>query len=87
MEAFLKAIEVQQLTKIYRSGKKALDALNMSVNSGEVFTLLGQNGAGKSTLIHLLTTLIRPTSGSAVVLGKDLVRDSDFVRGQIACVA
>lgn len=52
----MEAILINNLTKVYREGKKALDNLSMTVQEGEIFTLLGQNGAGKSTLINTLTT-------------------------------
>jgi ABC-2 type transport system ATP-binding protein len=83
----LEAILINNLTKIYRNGKKALDHLSMTVKEGEIFTLLGQNGAGKSTLINTLTTYLTPTSGSVKVFGKDLCHEAAFVRKQIACVA
>jgi ABC-2 type transport system ATP-binding protein len=83
----LQAVSVNQLTKIYRNGTKALDRLSLTVQPGEIFTLLGPNGAGKSTLIQTLTTYLAPTSGSVQIFGKDLTREPDFVRQQIACVA
>jgi ABC-2 type transport system ATP-binding protein len=83
----LEAILINNLTKVYRDGKKALDNLSMTVQEGEIFTLLGQNGAGKSTLINTLTTYLTPTSGSVKVFGKDLCKEPAFVRKQIACVA
>ena len=83
----LEAILINNLTKIYRDGKKALDHLSMTVKEGEIFTLLGQNGAGKSTLINTLTTYLTPTSGLVKVFGKDLCQEPAFVRKQIACVA
>lgn len=72
------AIEITGLTKEYRTGfwktqtKRALDSLNLGVESGEVFGLLGPNGAGKTTTLKLLFRLIFPTSGSARILGKEL---------------
>jgi ABC-2 type transport system ATP-binding protein len=83
----LEAISVDHLTKIYRNGKRALDDLSMTVQEGELFTLLGQNGAGKSTLINTLTTYLSPTSGLVKVFGEDLRKNPTFVRKQIACVA
>ena len=66
-------IEVENLTKRF-GDFTAVDALNFSVEHGEVFGLLGPNGAGKSTLIRMLTTLVPPTSGTARVNGFDIVR-------------
>ncbi|TDD85129.1 ABC transporter ATP-binding protein [Actinomadura darangshiensis] len=64
------AIELTELTKSYGS-RRGLDGLSLQVRAGEVFGYLGPNGAGKSTTIRLLLDLIRPTSGSARVLGLD----------------
>lgn len=83
----MKAIETISLTKTYKNGKKALDELNLSVKSGEIFSLLGTNGVGKSTLINILTTFLKPTSGKALVMGKDVEKEADFVRTQVSCVA
>jgi len=83
----LKGIEINNLTKVYRSGEKALDDLSISVREGEIFTLLGENGAGKSTLINTLTTYLPPTSGSVRVFGRDLCREAPFIRSRIARVA
>jgi len=81
------AIQAENVTKQYKNGLKALSGFNLSVQMGEIFSLLGQNGAGKSTLIHILTTYLRPTSGQITVLGKDIYRESAEIRLQIACVA
>jgi ABC-2 type transport system ATP-binding protein len=64
----------------------AVDALTLSVEPGEIFGLLGRNGAGKSTVIKMLTTLLRPTSGSATVGGFDIVREAASVRRIIGYV-
>ena len=64
----------------------AVDALTLSVATGEVFGLLGRNGAGKSTLIKMLTTLLPPTAGSAQVGGFDIVREAARVREIIGYV-
>src|SRR2546423_13619349 len=68
-------VETRNLTKIYRDfwgrqKKVALRALNLKVNRGEIFGLLGPNGSGKTTTIKLLLGLINPTRGTASVLGK-----------------
>lgn len=83
----MEAILINNLTKIYRDGTKALDNLSMTVKEGEIFTLLGQNGAGKTTLINTLTTYLTSASGSVKIFGKDLRQEPAFVRKQIACVA
>jgi ABC-2 type transport system ATP-binding protein len=72
------AIEITGLTKDYRVGfwkarmKRALNALNLQVESGEVFGLLGPNGAGKTTTLKILFRLVFPTSGTARILGREL---------------
>ena len=73
------AIRTVRLTKMYGSSRGILD-LDLEVRQGEIFGFLGPNGAGKTTTIRLLLDLIKPTSGSARVLGLDCVRDSVAVR-------
>jgi len=80
------AIETYELTKIYKSeGKKvlALDHVNLKVERNSVFGLLGPNGAGKTTLIMTLIGLTLPTSGSAKVLGFDVVKESLEIRRKV----
>ncbi|MFM2181705.1 MAG: hypothetical protein RIR54_999 [Actinomycetota bacterium] len=62
---------------------KAVDGINLTVNQGEIFGFLGPNGAGKSTAVRMLTTLLRPTSGTARVAGFDVVKQADDVRRSI----
>ena len=66
------AIESRKLTRRY-DAVVAVDALDMQIEYGTIFGLLGANGAGKSTTIKMLTTLLRPTSGTANVAGFDIV--------------
>lgn len=80
-------ILVENLFKEYQNGVQALSGLSLTVQTGEVFSLLGQNGAGKSTLINILTTFLRPTSGKIQMLGKELSSDAAAIRSEIACVA
>ena len=68
------AIEVRGLTKTYPGGVEAVRGIDFAVTPGEVFGLLGPNGAGKSTTVGMLTTTIRPTSGSARLAGYDVTR-------------
>lgn len=68
----MKAIEVVNIAKTYPDGFKAIDGISFTVNQGEVFGLLGANGAGKTTLIKIITTLLKPSSGSVKVLGMDV---------------
>jgi ABC-2 type transport system ATP-binding protein len=79
------AIEVEKLTKRF-NGFTADDAITFRVEEGEIFGLLGPNGAGKSTLIRMLTTLIPPTEGTALVNGFDVVRQQNEVRHCIGVI-
>ena len=79
------AISTEGLTKRY-GATTALDSLDLTVPTGEVFGYLGPNGAGKSTTISLLLGLIRPTSGRASVLGLDPWRDAPAIHRRIAYV-
>lgn len=83
----MKAIVVENLVKQYKNGVLALDGISFHVQAGEIFSLLGQNGAGKSTLIQILTTFLRPTSGSAAIFGKDILTAPSAVRSKVARVA
>jgi ABC-2 type transport system ATP-binding protein len=65
-------IEVEKLRKVYAGGVEAVKGLDFDVGAGEVFALLGPNGAGKSTTIGMLTTTVRPTSGTARLAGFDV---------------
>ena len=73
------ALSVSHLTKCF-GDIRAVDDLDLTVGEGELFALLGVNGAGKTTTIRMLTALTAPTSGSATVLGFDLIRQNREVR-------
>lgn len=79
------AIEIDNLVKKYGE-LTALDGISLDIPEGDFFGLLGPNGAGKTTLIRILTTLLRPTSGSARIMGRDVVKDSNGVRNLIGVV-
>jgi ABC-2 type transport system ATP-binding protein len=79
------AIETHQLTKTYGS-LKAVDSLEITVESGEIFGLLGPNGAGKTTAVSMLCTILKPTSGTATVNGFDIIREANKVRKSIGIV-
>ena len=73
------SVSVTQLSKSYNS-IKALDNVSFDVSEGELFGIIGPDGAGKTTLFRLLTTLILPDGGSAVIEGLDVVKDYAAVR-------
>ena len=81
------AIAVTDLQKTYRGGIEAVRGISFQIERGEIFGFLGPNGAGKSTTIMMLTTLIRPTGGSAIVNGLDIVKESYRVRTQLGYVS
>ena len=79
------SIETRSLKKLFGDAV-AVDGISFSVKPGEIFGLLGPNGAGKSTTIMILTTLLKPTSGQALISGFDVLKDSNRVRGSIGYV-
>ncbi len=79
------AVEVKNLTKKF-DGFVAVDDVSFSVQAGEIFAFLGPNGAGKTTTIKMLTTLLKPTSGSMRVNGQDPVENQEAVRRSIGIV-
>jgi len=81
----MKAIEVKDLHRYY-NGVKAVQGISFDVNGGEIFGFLGPNGAGKSTTIKVLTGQLRPTSGSAQVVGCDVVEERQELKPQIGVV-
>ncbi|MDG2161798.1 MAG: ATP-binding cassette domain-containing protein [Acidimicrobiales bacterium] len=76
------AVEAEGLVRTF-GDVMAVDGIDLSVSSGEVFGFLGPNGAGKSTVVRMLTTLLRPTAGTATVGGHDVVSGSAAVRRTI----
>ena len=78
-----KAVEVKNLRKVF-GNIIAVDNITFEVEEGEIFGLVGPNGAGKTTTLRILATLLKPTSGTVKVFGKDVVRDCDDVRKLIA---
>ena len=78
----MNAIEIKGLTKKYKD-VLAVDALELSVSQGELFSLLGVNGAGKSTTIKMLSCLIKPDGGEASLLGRSIIGDPGGVKAVI----
>ncbi|AEC51006.1 daunorubicin resistance ATP-binding protein [Pyrococcus sp. NA2] len=79
------AIEVDKLVKKY-GDFEAVKGISFKVKKGEIFAFLGPNGAGKTTTVHVLTTLLKPTSGKAIVAGYDVVEEPQEVRKRIGIV-
>ncbi len=79
------AIDVKEISKRF-AALLAVDRVSFTVNRGEIFGLLGPNGAGKSTLIRMLTTLVPPTGGTAIVAGHDIIADPNAVRSRIGVI-
>jgi sodium transport system ATP-binding protein len=84
-------IEAHHLTKSFRDKKRgeirATDHISFRVNPGQIYGLLGANGAGKTTTLRLLATLLKPTSGSAVIAGFDVVKEPAKVRAHVGFLA
>jgi ABC-2 type transport system ATP-binding protein len=78
-------IEIRNLTKKF-GDFIVVDNINIKIKEGTIFGFLGPNGAGKTTSINMLTTLIKPTSGTAIIAGHDIVKDGVDVRGIIGVV-
>ena len=73
------AVQTIGLTRTYGQ-MTALSALDLTVNTGDLFGFIGSNGAGKTTTLRILATFLAPTAGQALVLGHDVVREADAVR-------
>lgn len=80
------ALEIRQLCKTYANGIKALKGIDLSVNQGDFFALLGANGAGKSTTIGLITTLLTKTSGTIQIHGYNLDAHPDLAKSCLGLV-
>ena len=76
------AIDIQSLTKAFDT-ITAVDALSFSISEGEMFGIVGPDGAGKTTIMRLLCGVLQPTSGTATILGKDLVKESGKIKREI----
>ncbi len=82
----MKALEVTGLSKVYPNGVKALDNIDLHVESGDFFALLGPNGAGKSTLIGILTSLVNKSSGTVKIFDHDIDKEFSAAKASIGVV-
>jgi ABC-2 type transport system ATP-binding protein len=80
------AISISNLTKTYANGQHALKGVSLEIRPGEIFALLGPNGAGKTTLISIVCGIVRPTAGTVLVEGHDILRDYRAARERIGLV-
>src|SRR6516164_3418663 len=78
-----RAIEAENLVREFKKGPRAVDGIDLAVMPGEIYGFLGPNGAGKSTTVLMLTTLLPPSAGSALVGGYDVVHQGADVRAVI----
>ena len=76
-------IQADGLVREFKGGIRAVDGIDLAVRPGEIYGFLGPNGAGKSTTVHMLTTLLPPTAGTARVAGFDVAREGASVRAAI----
>lgn len=79
-------ISINNLDKVFDSGFRALQDINLDIDAGEIFALLGPNGAGKTTLISIICGLVNPSGGQALANGKDVVKQYRAARSQIGLV-
>jgi ABC-2 type transport system ATP-binding protein len=82
----MKALSIQNLTKVYNNGFEALKGISLDVDQGDFFALLGPNGAGKSTTIGVITSLVTKSSGSVQVFDTDIDLDSEAAKSYIGLV-
>ena len=80
------ALEVQDVSKVYGDGTKALDQVSLDVKEGEILALLGENGAGKTTLIGTICGMVQPASGKILVDGVDAWKNYRKARSRLALV-
>ena len=79
-------IIINNLSKVYNNGFKALEKVNLNIKKGEIFAMLGPNGAGKTTLISIICGIVKPSSGKVTVDGYDIIDDYRETRSRIGLV-
>ena len=80
------AVNVQGVNKVYASGHRALQGVDLEIRDGEIFALLGPNGAGKTTLISIICGIVNASGGAVTVGGLDIIRNFRQVRGRVGLV-
>ncbi|MGB9679643.1 MAG: ATP-binding cassette domain-containing protein [Thermoanaerobacteraceae bacterium] len=75
-------VEVIGLTKVFKN-IRAVDNLSFKVKEGEIYGLLGENGAGKTTTLRMLATMLKPMDGTAIINGKDLIKEPEEIRKEV----
>lgn len=79
-------LRIQNVTKVYKSGKVAVDDLSIEINDGEIFGFIGPNGAGKTTTLKMITGIIAPTHGDITINGKSIRTDAVNAKSQFTFV-
>jgi len=79
-------IIINNLSKVYDNGFKALKKINLSIKKGEIFAMLGPNGAGKTTLISIICGIVNPSSGNVKVEEFDIIKNYRETRSKIGLV-
>jgi ABC-2 type transport system ATP-binding protein len=82
----MRALSIQNLTKIYANGAEALKGIDFNVEAGDFYALLGPNGAGKTTAIGIMTSLVNKTSGTVKIFGHDIDTDLESAKACIGLV-
>ncbi|BCN28750.1 ABC transporter ATP-binding protein [Anaeromicropila herbilytica] len=85
MKASMNILEVNHIKKYYRKSR-AVDDVTFQVKKGEIFGLLGENGAGKSTMLSIISTLVKPDSGTILYEGKDIMKDPKVIQKKLGYV-
>jgi len=79
-EIMREIISIQNLSKVYKNGIRALNGLNLKIYENEIFVILGPNGAGKTTLLYIISTIMKPTEGNVNIMGYDIIKNSGKIR-------
>jgi len=78
-------IDITDLSKFYGKAR-GIEHINLQINDGEIFGFIGPNGAGKSTTIRILMNLIYPTSGSARIMGMDVIKETKKIKSHVGYI-